>query len=96
MLMQVPYHSAGVRVTCKSCQGVTHFRFSGDCRIPAKSVWESIAENVGIVLGLLLIVGGIALVVGNQSGAFPTFPFAGFLVSGLGSVILALTLQSGD
>lgn len=97
MLMHVPYHSAGTRATCKSCQGVTEIHFSVQgSPAAARSVWESIAENVGIVLGLLLFVGGGVLWVGNKSGAFPTFPYAGFLVSGLGSLILGLALYSGD
>jgi len=96
MLMDVPYHSAGVRFTCKSCQGVTHIRFSGDARLPVKPAGESIAENIGIVLGLLLFIGGIALAIGNMSGAFPTFPYAGFILSGAGLLLVALVLEGGD
>lgn len=96
MLMHVPYHSAGVRATCKSCQAIIKFHFLAQGPLPAKPARESIAENVGIVLGLLLFVGGIALAIGNMSGAFPTFPYAGFVVSGLGSLIVALVLRGGD
>ncbi len=97
MLMHVPYSSAGVRATCQSCQGVTQVRFSMQGSPPAaKSAWESIAESAAIVLGLLFVVGGIVVAAGNVTGAFPTFPFAGFLVSGLGSLILGLSLRGGD
>jgi hypothetical protein len=44
----------------------------------------------------LLIVGGIVLAAGNVSGAFATFPFAGFVVGGLGSLVLRFALHGGD
>jgi hypothetical protein len=34
-----------------------------------------------LALGILVFLGGAALVIGNLSGAFPTFPMAGYLVS---------------
>ena len=97
MLMHVPYRSAGVRATCQSCQGVTEIHFSMQGSPPAaKSAWESIGESAAIVLGLLLVVGGIVVAAGNVTGAFPTFPFAGFLVGGLGSLILRFALHGGE
>lgn len=38
-------------------------------------------------LGGVVIVLGIGLYFGNRSGAFATFPFAGFVVMGIGSMI---------
>jgi hypothetical protein len=38
-------------------------------------------------LGALVFVVGVGLFVGNVTGAFPSFPCAGFLVMGLGSLI---------
>jgi len=35
-------------------------------------------------LGFLLIIIGILLVIGNLSGLFPTFPFAGFITMSIG------------
>jgi hypothetical protein len=41
-----------------------------------------------LILGLLTILVGIALVFGNTSGAFVTFPFLGFIVGSVGGLIL--------
>ena len=40
------------------------------------------------VLGIIISVIGFALVFGNITGLFPTFPYAGFIVSSLGVLIL--------
>jgi hypothetical protein len=46
-------------------------------------------SDVGLqVLGIIISFIGLALVFGNITGLFPTFPFAGFIVSGLGALIL--------
>jgi uncharacterized membrane protein len=38
-------------------------------------------------LGILVFVVGIVLFIGNVTGAFPTFPFAGFIVMSIGGLI---------
>ena len=40
-----------------------------------------------------LVIGGGVLVIGNTSGAFPTFPFAGFLTSTIGFAMLAVGVK---
>lgn len=42
-----------------------------------------------MLLGGLLLAGGLGLVIGNRTGAFPTFPFAGFIVMTIGGAIFA-------
>ncbi len=57
----------------------------------------SLRESLSLLLFLLcfmFIIGGLALVVGNLSGAFPTFPFAGFIVSGIGWLLLSVLMRS--
>lgn len=95
--MHVLCRSAGVRATCSFCQRVTSFRFSVQGSEPPAGVrGDTSTSGVALLLGLVLIVAGFALVVGNLSGAFPTFPYAGFLVSGLGSLILRAAQGGGD
>ena len=91
--MHALYFSAGVRATCGYCRRVTNFRFSSPA---ARAHGDTLGSSVALLLGLVLIVGGFVLVIGNLSGAFPTFPFAGFLVSSLGSVIFRLALGGND
>lgn len=45
------------------------------------------AELVGLYIAAPIIFIGILLVIGNRTGIFPTFPFAGFLVIILGLVV---------
>jgi len=45
------------------------------------------------VLGIGLIILGVFLYVGNRSGHFPTFPYAGFLSMSCGFIILAFLLK---
>jgi hypothetical protein len=40
-----------------------------------------------VVLGGLLLLVGAALFMGNMTGLFPTFPFAGFLLMGIGATL---------
>ncbi|MFT3880028.1 MAG: hypothetical protein QM703_10265 [Gemmatales bacterium] len=44
-------------------------------------------QMAAVVLGTLIVVVGIGLLIGNISGLFPTFPFAGYLTIGLGGLI---------
>jgi hypothetical protein len=46
-------------------------------------------RRLAVVVGALFLLAGMALFIGNRSGAFPTVPFAGFIVMGLGGAILA-------
>lgn len=40
-------------------------------------------------LGVVAILAGIGLFIGNRTGAFPTIPFAGFAAMAIGSLILS-------
>ena len=40
------------------------------------------------VIGLLVLVVGIGLFIGNISGAFPTFPGLGWITIAIGGVIM--------
>ncbi len=42
------------------------------------------------VLGAVVFVVGIGLVIGNQTGMFPTFPFAGFIAMVIGGAIFGV------
>jgi hypothetical protein len=48
-----------------------------------------------MVLGVLLFLGGIALFIGNTTGLFPTFPFAGFLLMTIGGAVCAAAQRAG-
>ena len=54
----------------------------------------SIDEMLIVILGLVLLIGGYFLVAGNRTGVFPTFPFAGFITSSIGLVILSKLFSS--
>jgi hypothetical protein len=51
-----------------------------------------------LLLGVLIFMLGIGLWIGNRTGLFPTFPFAGFIVMAIGSVVLqaACRWDNGD
>jgi hypothetical protein len=40
------------------------------------------------IFGALVFLVGVALLIGNLSGAMPTFPFAGYIVTGIGSAMI--------
>jgi phage FluMu protein Com len=44
-----------------------------------------------VVVGGIMLIGGVALYIGNRTGLFPTFPFAGHITGSLGVVLLALS-----
>jgi hypothetical protein len=47
------------------------------------------------LLGGLIFVVGIGLFIGNVTGVFPTFPFAGFIVMGIGGAIVGAGQRAG-
>ena len=47
------------------------------------------------VIGVLLLLAGVVLFVGNRTGAMPTFPFAGFIVMGVGGALVAAAERVG-
>ena len=56
------------------------------------------ADGGGLVrqlLGGLIFVVGIGLCIGNMTGIFPTFPFAGFIVMGIGGAIFRAGQRAG-
>jgi hypothetical protein len=48
-----------------------------------------------LMFGGLLLVVGIGLLIGNVTGIFPTFPFAGFIVMGIGGAIFRAGSRRG-
>lgn len=42
------------------------------------------------VFGAVLVVLGVGLLIGNRTGVFPTFPFAGAITMGIGALIFAI------
>jgi hypothetical protein len=75
--------------------GLFFFRFKVDISQPKSGdviiVYEedSITSSVLFFSGVLVFIVGIFLVVGNLSGSFPTFPFAGFLTTTVGSLMIS-------
>ena len=60
------------------------------------AVKSSLSDYLGCILSLLgglLVITGIALVIGNMSGKFQTFPFAGFITMSIGLAVLAVGLR---
>ncbi|MGN6353232.1 MAG: hypothetical protein ACTHLB_07560 [Parafilimonas sp.] len=45
---------------------------------------------MGTFLGIVLLLIGIILFIGNVSGWWPTFPFAGFITMSIGAGIMRL------
>ena len=45
------------------------------------------AELVGLYVAAPIMFIGVLLIIGNRTGIFPTFPFAGFLVIILGIIV---------
>jgi len=39
-------------------------------------------------IGIIIIIAGIVLAIGNKTGSFHTFPFAGFITMIIGGVIM--------
>jgi hypothetical protein len=49
------------------------------------------ARSPGLaILGVIVIGVGIILSIGNRTGAFPTFPFAGFITMTVGGMIVGI------
>lgn len=46
---------------------------------------------MGSLIGMLILLLGFILLIGNVSGWWPTFPFAGFITMAIGSLIIKLT-----
>jgi tetratricopeptide (TPR) repeat protein len=61
--------------------------------------FKEVLDNIfGVIFGLsgpALIILGVVLYLGNRTGDFPTFPFAGFITMMVGWGILYLVTQSG-
>jgi hypothetical protein len=46
---------------------------------------------MGTVIGAIILIIGIILLIGNVTGWWPTFPYAGFITMGLGSLIIKIS-----
>ncbi len=43
---------------------------------------------MGAIIGLIILIVGIILFIGNVSGWWATFPYAGFILMSLGTLII--------
>lgn len=57
------------------------------------NMYDSMAGPIIIFSGILVFIAGMFLVAGNMGGFYPTFPFAGFLTTGLGSMMITAGLK---
>jgi hypothetical protein len=46
---------------------------------------------MGTAIGALIVIIGFILLVGNVSGWWPTFPYAGFVTMGIGGLVMKLS-----
>ena len=46
---------------------------------------------MGAVIGVIILIIGIILLIGNVSGGWPTFPYAGFITMALGSLVIKIS-----
>lgn len=51
-------------------------------------IGNSMYMTIAILGGIGVFILGLVLIVGNRSGVFPTFPFAGFITTTLGLVMI--------
>jgi hypothetical protein len=79
-----------------AAKGLEHQTASGiiedileQSRLPpeAPDVPESVSGMLLKLLGGAIFVVGLGLFFGNTTGGFPTFPFAGYIVMGIGALI---------
>jgi hypothetical protein len=61
--------------------------------MPSRDPINRYAKVFAIIVGIILIPLGFFLVAGNRSGIFPTFPFAGFITSTGGFLMLGYGLR---
>jgi hypothetical protein len=52
---------------------------------------KKLTMNIGSLLGAIIFLFGLILFFGNVSGCMATFPFAGFIVMTMGSLIAKLS-----
>ena len=43
------------------------------------------------IIGAIILFIGIILLIGNVSGWWPTFPYAGFITMGLGGLVMKIS-----
>ena len=46
---------------------------------------------MGPLIGIIITIIGIILLIGNVSGWWPTFPYAGFITMALGVLVIKIT-----
>ncbi len=46
---------------------------------------------MGQIIGVVLLIAGIILLVGNISGWWPSFPYAGFITMALGTLVIKIS-----
>jgi hypothetical protein len=77
--------------TCPICGDVLAYNSTTcyRCSPKAKGIAPPPSETFGIISVMVSIV-GVILVIGNLTGLFPTFPFAGFILMLIGGLIAKL------
>lgn len=68
------------------CYSAHRNSFAEICTYVMRGRWDIGDETQ--ILGAILFVVGLFLVAGNLSGAFPTFPFAAFVISWIGGILM--------
>jgi hypothetical protein len=93
--LRIPQSRAWIRVTCPTCRYEFNYRF-GDREPPVTraSSHDSVSSAILGVLGLVLLIGGVVLFIGNLSGILPTFPYAGFITSSIGLAMMGAEMRA--
>jgi hypothetical protein len=93
--LRIPQSRAWIRVTCPTCRHEFNYRFVDRVSpVTCASSQDSVSGAILAVLGLVLLIGGVVLFIGNLSGIFPTFPYAGFIISSIGLALIGAAMKS--
>jgi hypothetical protein len=94
--LRIPQSRAWIRVTCPTCCYEFNYRSVDRDEQPVSRAapQDSVSGAIPAVLGLVLLIGGVALFIGNLSGIFPTFPYAGFITSTIGLAMMGAAMRA--
>ncbi len=93
--LRIPQSCTWIRVTCPICRHEFNYRFvDREPPVTRASSQDSVSGAILAVLGLVFLIGGVALFIGNLSGIFPTFPYAGSITSSIGLALIGAAMKS--
>ena len=94
--LRIPQSRTWIRVTCPTCRHeFVNYRFVDRVSsVPYTSSQDSVSSAILGVLGLVFLIGGVGLFIGNLSGIFPTFPYAGFITSSIGLAMMGAAMKA--